>query len=130
LYLRLHQPSGIKVEPLLGVHSTSTIKKTNSQVTWTGAVENVQYQVTFTLTKENIWFWDITLEGNDVEIDLVYGQDIGLADKGAVRTNEAYMSQYIDHTVFEDSKRGYIVCSRQNQPMHGGKFPYVQQGSL
>ena len=50
--------------------------------------------------------------------------------RSAVRTNEAYMSQYIDHNAFNDAEKGYIVCSRQNQPMSGGSFPYIQQGSF
>jgi len=60
---------------------------------------------------------------------VIYGQDIGNADAGTVRSNEAYLSQYIDRTVFEDELNGYVVCSRQNQPQ-GGAFPYIQQGSL
>ncbi|WP_227001787.1 GH36-type glycosyl hydrolase domain-containing protein [Virgibacillus necropolis] len=129
IYLRLHQASGIKVVPLLGVHSTSTLSVTDSYVKWQGSTEGIAYQVTFHPTEKGIWFWDIILNGNDVEVDVIYGQDLGLADKGAVRSNEAYMSQYMDHTVFEDEKRGFVVCTRQNQPQQEG-FPYIQQGSL
>ena len=43
--------------------------------------------------------------------------------------NESYLSQYIDHRVFENRELGYVVCSRQNQPQ-AGAFPYLQQGSL
>lgn len=69
------------------------------------------------------------ITGQQRRVDVVYGQDVGLADPGAVRGNEAYLSQYIDHTVFEDDAKGYVVCSRQNQPQ-GGAFPYMRQGSL
>ncbi|MCC3358494.1 cellobiose phosphorylase [Bacillus sp. REN16] len=130
LYLRLYYPTGIKAIPLLGVHSSSHVEFLDSKVIWTGSVDEVHYQVIFTLTKQGIWFWDVTLKGNDVEADIIYGQDLGLADQGAVRSNEAYMSQYMDHAVFNDEKRGYIVCTRQNQPQSGGTFPYIQQGSL
>src|SRR5690606_1277511 len=61
--------------------------------------------------------------------DVVYGQDLAIASIGAVRNNEAYVSQYIDHAIFNDDKRGYIVCSRQNQRQPAG-FSYLQQGSL
>jgi 1,2-beta-oligoglucan phosphorylase len=130
LYLRFFQEDGIKVVPLLGVNSPSEVHFSDSQVIWNGTIDTVTYQVVFTLTDQGIWFWDVTLAGNDVEIDLIYGQDLGLADKGAVRSNEAYMSQYIDHSIFKDEQRGYVVCSRQNQPQFGGAFPYIQQGSL
>lgn len=100
-----------------------------SRMEWTGTAEGVGYQVIFAPTAQGVWFWDVTVNGNGEEIDVVYGQDVGNADPGAVRSNEAYLSQYIDHAVFEDGKLGYIVTSRQNQPQ-GGAFPYLQQGSL
>ncbi|WP_078379046.1 GH36-type glycosyl hydrolase domain-containing protein [Sutcliffiella halmapala] len=129
LYLRLHRQDGIKVFPLLGVHSTSNVSHSDSHMVWEGTVENVSYEVVFTLSEKGIWFWDVTVDGQGEVVDLVYGQDVGIGSKGLIRSNESYLAQYIDHTVFEDEKNGYIVCSRQNQPQPGG-FPYLQQGSL
>ncbi|WP_413303253.1 cellobiose phosphorylase [Bacillus sp. 1P10SD] len=129
LYLRLFKGNEIKVVPLLGIHSESRVSYTDSQVIWEGTTEDVHYQVNFKLTEEGIWFWDVNVNGTDIEVDIVYGQDLGLADSGAVRSNESYMSQYIDHAVFQDESHGYVVCSRQNQPQSTG-FPYLQQGSL
>ncbi len=129
IYLRIHDKNGIKTIPLMGIHSNSSISTSQSAIKWTGEAEGIQYEVCFVLASNRIWFWDITLEGTQVEVDVIYGQDIGIAAIGAVRSNEAYTSQYIDHSVFESSKRGYIVCSRQNQPQDG-LFPYIQQGSL
>lgn len=130
LFLRIHRENGIKSYPLLGSKSASKVIHTDNQVFWQGEAAGIQYQVTFTLTEGGIWFWDVEMEGNNAAIDVIYGQDMGLADKAAVRTNEAYMSQYIDHNAFNDADKGYVVCSRQNQPMSEGRFPYVQQGSL
>ncbi|MFF2446377.1 GH36-type glycosyl hydrolase domain-containing protein [Neobacillus sp. NPDC058068] len=129
LYLRLHLGAEIKAIPMLGVHSESQVSVSDANVVWKGTVDGIDYQVTFSLTEKGIWFWDVTVTGHDIEVDIIYGQDLGLADKGAVRTNEAFVSQYIDHKVFEDSKKGYIVCSRQNQPQQAN-FPYLQQGAL
>ncbi|OAB32915.1 GH36-type glycosyl hydrolase domain-containing protein [Paenibacillus glacialis] len=129
IYLRLHHEEGIKAYPLLGVRSQSLVRKFDNRVVFEGIVESVRYQVMFTPTEQGIWFWDVKVEGHQREVDLIYGQDIGIADPGTVRSNEAYLSQYIDHTVFEDERNGYVVCSRQNQPQ-GGAFPYIQQGSL
>ena len=129
LFLRIHLPNGIQVAPLIGVKSDSKVRFSDSQVIWEGTTNNVHYLVTFTLTEQGIWFWDVIVDGNNVEVDVLYGQDLGLADKGAVRTNEAFLSQYIDHAVFEDTDYGYVVCSRQNQAQHDA-FPYLQQGSL
>lgn len=129
LYLRVHQNGIIKAIPLLGIHSSSTVSKAGNRLIWEGSIENINYKVIFTPTAEGTWFWDVKLKGQDADVDLVYGQDVGIADIGAVRSNEAYLSQYIDHAVFEDDSKGYVVCSRQNQPQ-GGEFPYLQQGSL
>ncbi|MBP3041486.1 cellobiose phosphorylase, partial [Bacillaceae bacterium Marseille-Q3522] len=131
LYLRLFLPTGIKVISLLGVKSKSRVRFTSSQVIWKGKEAGVAFQVVFKLTNQGVWFWDVTLEGSpEEEVDLIYGQDIGLADKGAVQSNEAYVAQYLDQVVFQDEKKGYVVCVRQNQPQSGGTFPYLQQGSL
>ncbi|WP_145334336.1 GH36-type glycosyl hydrolase domain-containing protein [Paenibacillus xylanexedens] len=140
LYLRVYGENGeIQSFPLLGVHSGSQVSTSKShadrQLIWTGSVQPkhagqaIQYKVVFTLAPQGIWFWDVKITGQQQRVDVVYGQDVGLADPGAVRSNEAYLSQYIDHTVFEDETKGYVVCSRQNQPQ-GGVFPYMQQGSL
>ncbi|MBS4196065.1 GH36-type glycosyl hydrolase domain-containing protein [Lederbergia citri] len=129
IYLRFHEGEKIEAVPLLGVQSTSKFSYSDNQARWEGSYNKVNFKVTFTLTNQNIWFWDVNVDGNGVEVDVIYAQDIGLADQGAVRSNEAYMSQYVDNKVFKDEKRGYIVCSRQNQPQSTG-FPYVQQGAL
>ncbi|PLR77046.1 cellobiose phosphorylase [Bacillus sp. V3-13] len=129
LYLRFHQESGIKVYSLLGVQSGSSVRYNENQVIWEGTVSDVNYKVTFILTEQGIWFWDILVEGQDAEVDVIYGQDLGMAEKGAIRSNEAFVSQYIDHTIFEDKDKGFVVCSRQNQPQ-SRTFPYLQQGAL
>lgn len=130
LFLRVHEDTGIKAYPLLGVKSQVTVRIADKQVIWEGEAGGISYQVTFSLTEKAIWFWNVELYGNGHLADVIYGQDIGLADKGAVRTNEAYMSQYIDHKAFNNTEKGYAICSRQNQPMGGGCFPYIQQGAL
>ncbi|KKO54676.1 GH36-type glycosyl hydrolase domain-containing protein [Paenibacillus sp. DMB20] len=129
LYLRIHDESGIRFYPLLGIQSDSKVSASESAIVWEGTVEGVDYEVTFAPAVSGIWFWDIKARGNGVVMDIVYGQDLGVADIGAVRSNEAYLSQYIDHSVFQAQEKGYVVCSRQNQPQ-GGFFPYLQQGAL
>ncbi|MEV5025419.1 cellobiose phosphorylase [Paenibacillus sp. LPE1-1-1.1] len=133
IYLRMHSAEGIACEPLLGIRSTSRMSAAGGRLLWEGtAFSAISYRIIFTATKHGIWFWDVTVDsqGSDAKIDIIYGQDIGLADIGAVRTNEAYMSQYVDHKAFKDEEQGYVLCFRQNQPMQGGAFPYMQHGSL
>jgi len=129
LFLRIHTQDKIKAYPMLGVKSTSRVAFGNNQVVWKGEVEEAKYQVIFTLTERSIWFWDVTVVASGVEVDVIYGQDLGLAHRGMVQANEAYACQYIDYKVFQHKMRGYGVCARQNQPQDG-KFPYLQLGSL
>nr|WP_148298730.1 cellobiose phosphorylase [Paenibacillus pini] len=129
IYLRIYQDSEIVAYPLIGVRSQSRVRRFDDRLVFEGEVADVRYQVMFTPTEQGIWFWDVKVEGMDKQIDIIYGQDLGIGNVGAIRSNEAYISQYIDHKVFEDEHLGYVVCSRQNQPQ-GEAFPYIQQGSL
>ena len=102
IFLRIHKATGIDAYPLLGIHSNSQVKFGEQEVVWSGQIEEIDFEVKFLLSNQNIWFWDIQLKGNGHKIDVIYGQDVGLADRGAVRNNEAYLSQYVDHRVFEE----------------------------
>ena len=64
-----------------------------------------------------------------MSVDAILAQDLGIAEEAAVRTNELYTSQYIDHTVLQDRDLGFVLCSRQNLPQ-GGAYPWVAHGCL
>ncbi|GBF75240.1 cellobiose phosphorylase [Paenibacillus sp. 598K] len=133
LYLRLRQERGYEVYPLLGVRSDSRIDRLGNRLRWRGQAGEIGYEVVFSLSARGAWFWEIALEAAagapSPDVDLFYGQDLGLASPGAVRSNEAYNAQYIDHSAHRDERKGWVVCSRQNQPQ-AGRFPYLQQGCL
>lgn len=129
LYLRFFTENEVtEVYPLIGVSSQSQLKVNQQQLKYTGQVKGVSYEVLFTLATENTWFWDITLNGSNQTVDIIYGQDVGMAYTGALQSNEAYTSQYLDHKVFEE-KGYYTIASRQNQKQ-GENNPYLEQGSL
>ena len=79
------------------------------------------------------WFWTIHVRNatrRRVSVDAVLAQDLGLAHESAVRSSEAYTSQYLDHTVLaSEEELGFLVCSRQNLPQ-GGATPWVMHGCL
>lgn len=127
IYLRIHHGQDRACCPLLGIRSGSTLSRTAESLIYKGSVEGISYTVTFR-PAQNCWFWDISLCGTGQMVDLVYGQDIGIAAEGNVYTNELYLSQYIGHSVYS-TENGYIVCSRQNMPGKG-QFPYLQQGAI
>lgn len=128
IYMKVRKADGtVTVSPLLGCKSKSTLAVAENTLIYTGSAEGIEYKVTFACAG-SVWFWKTELSGNGEEVQLVYGQDLGVGDRNGVRTNELYLSQYLDHFVAE-GELGYTICSRQNQSQ-GGQFPYVQQGCL
>ncbi|GKX29215.1 hypothetical protein SH1V18_16950 [Vallitalea longa] len=127
IYLRIHNGKKIRFYKLLGINSDSKFFYNNESVKWEGKLEGISYKIILTLVTENTWCYKISLDGNGEMVDVVYGQDISIADKGGVLANELYISQYIDHKVLE-GKDGYVVCSRQNQRQSCG-YPYLQLGT-
>src|SRR4029079_7589405 len=61
-------------------------------------------------------------------LDLVYAQDVALAPYGAVRLNEYYVSQYLDHTPLAHARHGAMLAVRQNLAA-GGRHPWALIGS-
>ncbi len=132
LYLRVHG-SDIKSVPLLGPSSPSVFHWDDSGMAATGNFEGLHYFVRLVLSETlPAWFWhvEVTNEGSQpVAFDLIHTQDIGLAHYGAIRLNEYYVSQYIDHSTIHHPHHGVAVASRQNQSM-GGRYPWSVIGSL
>ena len=62
-------------------------------------------------------------------MDLTYAQDLALAPYGAVRLNEYYVSQYIDHMPLTHPQHGELIASRQNLAADGC-HPWSLIGSL
>ncbi len=97
--------------------------------TWRG----IRYSVTLQLAQSTAaWFWHVQLRNTTAtpqRVDLVHTQDLALAPYGAVRMNEYYVSQYVDHTPLRDATHGWLLASRQNQAIDG-RFPWCMIGSL
>ncbi|MGX7024229.1 GH36-type glycosyl hydrolase domain-containing protein [Vagococcus hydrophili] len=127
LFLRIFTDKSIEVYALIGKRSESKTEFFENGVRWSGNIQNVDYEVEVKLSNQDIWFWEVKLSGSG-NVDVVYGQDLGLANKGVVTTNEAYNSQYVDHSAYQVNG-SYVVSSRQNMAQNK-RFPYLQQGSL
>jgi CRISPR-associated protein Csx3 len=82
---------------------------------------------------DSAWQWTVSVRNTGSaprRIDVLLAQDLGLADEGAVRNNEAYTSHYIDLLPVMDAGLGWTVLARQNQAMAGGRFPWLAHGCL
>jgi len=77
------------------------------------------------------WTWRTVVTNNrttSIRVDILMAQDLGLADEGAVRNNEAFNSQYLDLLPVEDEHLGWVLLSRQNQATSGGVYPWLALG--
>jgi cellobiose phosphorylase len=119
--------------PLLGPHSCSAVRCDKGRLTLTGDWRGLHFMASMVLAESTpAWFWHVTLEnqGRKAEtLDLIYVQDLALADYDEVRLNEYYVSQYVDHVALSHLERGFVLASRQNQSM-GGQNPWCLTGSL
>jgi cellobiose phosphorylase len=132
IYLRRLGPT-VESIPLLGPDSPATFEPSERGMTASGQWGNITFKLRLVLAESaKAWFWHVELENTEadaVTCDLILTQDLALAHYGAVRLNEYYVSQYVDHTPLKHAKTGVAVASRQNQSM-GGKCPWTVIGSL
>jgi cellobiose phosphorylase len=132
LYLRRLGDEAAAV-PLLGPRSQSAVRFDERSLTLSGDWRGIRFVASMVLAESApAWFWHVALEnhGDKAEtLDLLYVQDLALADYGAVRLNEYYVSQYVDHAPLSHPERGLVLASRQNQSM-GGRNPWCAIGSL
>ena len=131
IYLRLKGPQ-IRAAALLGPHSGSYVQRTADGPVLSGRWGDLEYRAAFRLAAlVPAWFWhvEVTNRGTKAaEVDLVYSQDIALAPYQVVRTNEYYVSQYLDLTPVQTERSGTAVAVRQNMP--GAAVPWVLVGCL
>lgn len=97
--------------------------------TWDGLALRLQLRLA---ADEPTLFWHLQAIndcGTACDIAPVLLQDVGLADYGAVRTNEFYVSHYIDLQPLQHAQHGVLLAARQNQAQQG-RHPWLLAGSL
>ncbi len=134
LYLR-RRGDAMQWTALLGPHSRTVFyaDAARSRLVGLGIWLGIEYRLSLLLAREApAWFWHVRLRNTTAaaqQLDLTYTQDLALAPYGAVRMNEYYVSQYVDHTPLGHPVRGAAVASRQNQAVDG-RYPWCLIGSL
>ena len=132
VYLRRHG-ADVASTPLLGPCSPLTPRLDAAGLRATGEWLGLRVTLALRLAAgAPAWFWHVALENPtdaEVTVDLVYAQDLALAHYDAIRMNEYYVSQYIDHTPLTHPERGCLLAVRQNLSM-GGHQPWAMIGSL
>jgi cellobiose phosphorylase len=134
LYLR-RLGNQIEWTPLLGPYSGTAFRPDHAErrIVGSGAWNGINYTITFLLAgSAPAWYWHLHLVNatdSPQLLDLTYAQDLALAPYGAVRMNEYYVSQYVDHTPLQHGSRGTMLASRQNQEVDG-RHPWSLIGAL
>lgn len=132
IYLR-RLGATVETIPLLGPQSPAAFATDAQGLHAWGCWGELTFHLQLVLAQSAAaWFWHVELENTgtaDITCDLIHTQDIALAHYGAIRLNEYYVSQYVDHSPLDHPARGTAVASRQNQSM-GGRCPWTVIGSL
>ena len=136
VWLRLHRTNRVEAVPLLGPQSplrALASRGRSDAFQSRGEWQGIGIALRLVLgEQEPTWCWQVQLENRSSRkrtVDLLYGQDIALASRGAVRLNEHYVSHYIDFTPMEHARCGWVVAARQNLEQ-GGRHPWAVVGSL
>ena len=137
LYLRRQHGDSWTSTPLLGPRSPSVMlvdaASAEAAISFTGQWGAVAYTLRVVLAAaQPAWFWHVALHNTgteDATLDLLLAQDLALAPYGAVRLNEYYVSQYVDHQPLQHDRRGWVLASRQNLAV-AGRNPWCVLGSL
>jgi 1,2-beta-oligoglucan phosphorylase len=130
LWLRLRGDNGdVELTPLLGPRSPLSFGHNGGEGTW----RQLRLRLSLRLAADTpAWFWHLRVDnlGSAARtIQLLHVQDLGLAPYGAIRTNEYYVSHYIDLCPLQHRERGHVVAARQNQAVDGC-HPWALIGSL
>jgi cellobiose phosphorylase len=134
VWLRCHEADGsLCPVPLLGPAAPGRQQTHAGRVWQQGAWRGLHYRLELVLAAAaDAWFWHLQLRNTGpqaLRLDLVYLQDVALAPWDAVRLNEAYVSQYLDHQPLQHATHGVLLATRQNQPV-AGRVPWLLSGSL
>jgi cellobiose phosphorylase len=119
--------------PLLGPRSPGCIELDATGLRVSGDWQQVRFAVVLVLAQSApAWFWHVRLENGGaapVRVDVVHAQDVSLAPYGAIRMNEYYVSQYLDHVALTHAQRGVALAVRQNMAV-GDRNPWLLIGAL
>lgn len=134
MFLRVHVGDAVELHPILGSDSVlSTFSCGETAAQWSGVVAGCEVELSLQVDVAKamvLWNVDIKNQTSDVfKVDVVWVQDVGLASRGALLSNEAYTAHYLDESVLEDDRCGPVLSFRQNLAQ-SGKYPWLMAACL
>jgi len=121
VWLRLHGGGGIESLPVSGTAAPCVFHEQGA--VWRQAYADVEASMQLQLHPSLPVLLRVCRVRNrgsrPVTLDWLVGQDVGLADSGMLKNNEAYVCQYLDHRILEHPVTGKVVLCRNNlHPRH------------
>lgn len=132
VWLRAHSAGGIESLPMSGTAATCAFH-TNGAV-WQQQSRGIEASMQMMLHPQLPILYRVCSAHNNsaeaVTLDWLAGQDLGLADCGMLKNNEAYVCQYLDHRIFDHPSAAKVVLSRNNlHPDHPVAMHCCLQGA-
>jgi CRISPR-associated protein Csx3 len=133
VYLRTHDAGAIECHVLSGAAAACTFHEHGA--VWRQDMGQVNASMQMMLHAELPILYRVCHAQNNsaqtVTLDWLLGQDLGLADTGMLKNNEAYVCQYLDHRIAAHSGAGQVVFSRNNlHPEHPFALNCCMQGAV
>lgn len=101
---------------------------------WKGVWNHWAWTVHLLLAPDqHAWSWQVDVHNNSTgprRVDFVIAQDLGLGRVGSVRSNEAYISHYIDHSIVHHKEWGPVLLARQNLAQTENRHPWLSLACL
>ena len=133
LYVELDLAGSKTVVPVMGPGAAVSFAVNDQQALWRTEVDKVTIESRLSLNPSGKgWTLEVSVENNGdsaLSWRAFHGLDVGLAHVNAVRTNESYTSQYLDHRALDHSSYGKVIATRQNLAVDG-KHPVLLQACL
>ena len=122
LWLRDHATG--RARPMLGAGSGSSVRVDDGGLVVTGQADGgLGWRLTLRLDPaRTAWSWHVEVLNDGPaprELDVVHAHDVALAAPGMLRTNELYVSQYLDITPLHGDGFGTALAVRQNLAQAG-----------
>ena len=130
LYLRKRNVNNIEFTSLLG--KGNEIAFSDKQFFSKGVWNGLEYICSLQLSeKSNSWQWKIDVSNKsaeNVELDVVLMQEVGLKNLNDGLVNEYYVAQYLERILLDDEKHGKVAVCRQNTKEPTG-YPWLMMAS-
>jgi len=119
--------------PVMGPDSSSRFSYSDDFFLAEGSWQGLEYRCMLKLSAKSLnWQWSIdvkNLTDADVDLDLIWVQDVGLKPDNAGLINEYYVAQYLERRILEDPRHGPVICCRQNIRESTG-HPWLMMASI